>query len=162
MFKRYTAILLTVLTSLASGVAVNAGGPQEKFDQDAISKIKEEGIKHSQVMDTLSYLRCPRPAVDGLAWHSRRPGVGETEACLVGFAEPAPRGLGPVRSRVVAGRVFSKHDQTQLHSADRIPQGLVAQHQRCRSRSACVLQRKVRSRSRQLLRQTQRRNSAAV
>jgi carboxypeptidase Q len=66
MFKRYTAILLTVLTSLASGVAVNAWGPQEKFDQDAISKIKEEGMKHSQVMDTLSYLTdVPGPRLTG-------------------------------------------------------------------------------------------------
>jgi hypothetical protein len=56
MFKRYTAILLTVLISLASGAAVGAQGPQEKFDQDAINKIKEEGMKRSQVMDTLSYL----------------------------------------------------------------------------------------------------------
>jgi carboxypeptidase Q len=56
MFKRYTAILLTILISLASGVAVNAQGPQEKFDQDAITKIKEEGMNHSQVMDTLSYI----------------------------------------------------------------------------------------------------------
>src|SRR5258708_26856410 len=56
MFKRCTAILLTILVSLASGVAVNAQGPQEKFDQDAITKIKEEGMNHSQVMDTLSYI----------------------------------------------------------------------------------------------------------
>lgn len=56
MFKRYTAILLTILISLASGVAVNAQGPQEKFDQDAIAKIKEEGMNHSHVMDTLSYI----------------------------------------------------------------------------------------------------------
>jgi carboxypeptidase Q len=56
MFKRYTAILLTILTSLASGAAVSAQGPQEKFDQDAITKIKEEGMNHSQVMDTLSYI----------------------------------------------------------------------------------------------------------
>lgn len=56
MFKRYTAILLAILISLASGVAVSAQGPQEKFDQDAINKIKEEGMNHSQVMDTLSYI----------------------------------------------------------------------------------------------------------
>src|SRR2546422_5452577 len=56
MFRRYTAILLTVLISLASGVALSAQDPQEKFDQDAINKIKEEGINHSQVMDTLSYI----------------------------------------------------------------------------------------------------------
>ena len=56
MFKRYTAILMTVMISLASGAAVTAQSPQEKFDQDAITKIKEEGMKHSQVMDTLSYL----------------------------------------------------------------------------------------------------------
>ncbi len=41
--------------SLASAVAVSAQGP-EKFDQAAIDKIKEEGMKHSQVMDILSYL----------------------------------------------------------------------------------------------------------
>lgn len=56
MLKRCTAILLTVLISLASGAAVSAQGPQEKFDQATIDKIKEEGMKHSQVMDTLSYL----------------------------------------------------------------------------------------------------------
>ncbi len=56
MFKRYTAILLTILISFASSVAVSAQGPQEKFDQDAITKIKEEGMSHSQVMDTLSYI----------------------------------------------------------------------------------------------------------
>jgi carboxypeptidase Q len=56
MFRRYTAILLTTLISLASSVAVSAQGPQEKFDQDAITKIKEEGMNHSQVMDTLSYI----------------------------------------------------------------------------------------------------------
>jgi len=54
MLKRYTALLLTVLISLASGVS--AQGPQEKFDQAAIDKIKEEGMTRSQVMDTLSYL----------------------------------------------------------------------------------------------------------
>ena len=56
MFKRYVAILLTALISVASGVAVNAQAPQEKFDQAAIDKIREEGLKHSQVMDILSYL----------------------------------------------------------------------------------------------------------
>jgi carboxypeptidase Q len=56
MLKRYTAILLTILISFASSVAVRAQGPQEKFDQDAITKIKEEGMNRSQVMDTLSYI----------------------------------------------------------------------------------------------------------
>ena len=56
MLKKYTAILLTVLISFASGVVVSAQGPQEKFDQAAIDKIKEEGMKRSQVMDILSYL----------------------------------------------------------------------------------------------------------
>ncbi|HSB08928.1 MAG TPA: M20/M25/M40 family metallo-hydrolase [Blastocatellia bacterium] len=56
MLKRYTSILLAILISSLSGVAVSAQGPQEKFDQDAINKIREEGMKRSQVMDTLSYL----------------------------------------------------------------------------------------------------------
>jgi hypothetical protein len=54
MFKRYTAVLLATLISL--GIAVDAQGPQEKFDQAAIEKIKEEGMKRSQVMDILSFL----------------------------------------------------------------------------------------------------------
>jgi len=56
MFKRYVAILLTALISVASATAVSAQAPQEKFDQAAIDKIREEGLKRSQVMDILSYL----------------------------------------------------------------------------------------------------------
>lgn len=56
MLKRYTSIFLAILITSLSGVAISAQGPQEKFDQDAINKIKEEGMKRSQVMDTLSYL----------------------------------------------------------------------------------------------------------
>ena len=55
MLRRYTAILLTALIALASGAGVSAQGP-EKFDQAAIDKIKDEGMKRSQVMDTLSFL----------------------------------------------------------------------------------------------------------
>lgn len=55
MLKRYTSILLAILISSLS-VGVSAQAPQEKFDQDAINRIKEEGMKKSQVMDILSYL----------------------------------------------------------------------------------------------------------
>ena len=56
MFKRYTAFLVTVAITLASGAVGSAQGPQEKFDQAAVEKIKEEGMTRSQVMDILSYL----------------------------------------------------------------------------------------------------------
>jgi hypothetical protein len=56
MFRRFTAILLTLFVSLAANVGVGAQGPQEKVNQEAIDKIKEEGMKHSQLMDTLSYI----------------------------------------------------------------------------------------------------------
>jgi carboxypeptidase Q len=56
MLKRYTAFLLTVAITMASGAVGSAQGPQEKFDQAAVEKIKEEGMKRSQVMDILSYL----------------------------------------------------------------------------------------------------------
>src|SRR6185503_19296912 len=66
MLKRYTAFLMAIVISLASGVAVSAQGPQEKFDQEAINKIREEGMKHSQVMDILSYLTdVPGPRLTG-------------------------------------------------------------------------------------------------
>src|SRR5215471_10816868 len=58
MRTRTLTALLLVFSLLASGIAA-AQTPQpaqEKFDEDAINKIKEEGMKHSQVMDTLSYI----------------------------------------------------------------------------------------------------------
>ena len=66
MFKRYTAFLLTVAITLASGAVGSAQGPQEKFDQAAVEKIKEEGMTRSQVMDILSYLTdVPGPRLTG-------------------------------------------------------------------------------------------------
>jgi len=56
MLKRCFATLLTALIAVSSVASAVAQGPQEKFDQAAIDKIKEEGMKHSQVMDTLSYI----------------------------------------------------------------------------------------------------------
>src|SRR3989442_13813386 len=52
--KRMAVIALFVLLSLA--IPIVAQMPQEKVDLDAIYKIKDEGLNHSQVMDTLSYL----------------------------------------------------------------------------------------------------------
>jgi len=56
MQRRITAIALMLSTFLLPGVAVRAQAPQEKFDTAAIEKIKEEGMKHSQLMDVLSYI----------------------------------------------------------------------------------------------------------
>src|SRR5216110_1848148 len=48
---RLTAVALALLF----GIPITAQ-MQEKVDLDAIYKIKDEGLNHSQVMDTLSYL----------------------------------------------------------------------------------------------------------
>jgi len=56
MLKRYTTIALLVLSLLSSGVAVRAQMQPEKVDTDAMTKIREEGMKRSQVMDILSYI----------------------------------------------------------------------------------------------------------
>jgi carboxypeptidase Q len=56
MLKKCTALVLMFSTVLLTGTTVRAQAPQEKFDQDAINKIKEEGLKNSQVMDVLSYI----------------------------------------------------------------------------------------------------------
>ncbi|HXG94404.1 MAG TPA: M20/M25/M40 family metallo-hydrolase [Blastocatellia bacterium] len=55
MLRRYTSIVLLVILLLSTTAAV-AQQPQEKIDTDAIAKIKEEGLKHSQVMEIISYL----------------------------------------------------------------------------------------------------------
>jgi len=56
MLRRYTTILLMISSLLFSSVGVEALAQQEKIDMDAIAKIKDEGLKRSQVMDILSYL----------------------------------------------------------------------------------------------------------
>ncbi|MEK6300665.1 MAG: M20/M25/M40 family metallo-hydrolase [Acidobacteriota bacterium] len=56
MFKRYLTVLFVIASLGGSGVAVRGQAPQEKVDLDAINKIKEEGLKRSQVMEILSYL----------------------------------------------------------------------------------------------------------
>jgi hypothetical protein len=56
MFKRYVTVLLVVATLGASSPAARAQTPEEKFNVDVINKIKEEGLKRSQLMEILSYL----------------------------------------------------------------------------------------------------------
>src|SRR5258708_3204137 len=56
MFKRCMTVPLLLLSLLSGGAGVLAQSPQEKVDLAAIGKIKDEGLQHSQVMDTLSYL----------------------------------------------------------------------------------------------------------
>jgi len=56
MLRRIPALLLIISTALLPAATVQGQAPQEKFDAAAIEKIKEEGLKHSRVMDTLSFL----------------------------------------------------------------------------------------------------------
>src|SRR5689334_5346186 len=56
MRKQRLTVLLLIISWLVTGTAAIAQPPQEKFDEQAINRIKEEGLNHSQVMDTLSYI----------------------------------------------------------------------------------------------------------
>ena len=48
--------VIALFMVLFLAIPIVAQMPQEKVDLDAIYKIKDEGLNHSQVMDTLSYL----------------------------------------------------------------------------------------------------------
>src|SRR2546428_10208800 len=48
--------IIAALFVLLVAIPIVAQAPQEKVDLDAIYKIKDEGLNHSQVMDSLSYL----------------------------------------------------------------------------------------------------------
>jgi carboxypeptidase Q len=48
--------IIAAFFALLLALPIVAQMPQEKVDLDAIYKIKDEGLNHSQVMDTLSYL----------------------------------------------------------------------------------------------------------
>src|SRR6266849_1636727 len=48
--------IIAALFVLLLAIPIVGQIPQEKVDLDAIYKIKDEGLNHSQVMDTLSYL----------------------------------------------------------------------------------------------------------
>ncbi|HYV05756.1 MAG TPA: peptidase M28, partial [Blastocatellia bacterium] len=56
MFKRYLTVFLVIASLAGSGIAGRGQATQEPVDLDAINKIKEEGLKRSQVMEILSYL----------------------------------------------------------------------------------------------------------
>ncbi|MBI4467858.1 MAG: M20/M25/M40 family metallo-hydrolase [Acidobacteria bacterium] len=56
MPKRRLPAILALLTVLSLHAAAPAGSAQEKVDLEVISRIKEEGLKRSQVMQILSYL----------------------------------------------------------------------------------------------------------
>lgn len=56
MFKRSPAVLLLTLSLVHFGEISGAPVFQEKVDLDTIARIKEEGLKRSQVMEILSYL----------------------------------------------------------------------------------------------------------
>jgi len=55
MLKRSTVVVLLICALLSSGV-IRAQVPQEKVDLETIAKIKEEGLKRSQIMEILSYI----------------------------------------------------------------------------------------------------------
>ena len=56
MLRRYSIVFLLIANLLASAGAVAAQEPQERVDLQAIEKIKEEGMKRSQIMDILSFM----------------------------------------------------------------------------------------------------------
>ena len=56
MLRRYSIVFLLIANLLASAVAAAAQEPQERVDLQAIEKIKEEGMKRSQIMDILSFM----------------------------------------------------------------------------------------------------------
>jgi len=53
---KYPGIIIAALFAFFLAIPIVAQAPPEKVDLDAIYKIKNEGLNHSQVMDTLSYL----------------------------------------------------------------------------------------------------------
>src|SRR5215831_18908467 len=56
MLKRHISVLSLLVFLMGAFAPAFAQNPQDKPDADAIAKIKEEGLIHSQVMDILSYL----------------------------------------------------------------------------------------------------------
>src|SRR5947209_5451964 len=56
MRRTVSPILATLLLMVCVTLTAAAAAPPEQADLAAIAKIKDEGLKHSQVMETLSYL----------------------------------------------------------------------------------------------------------
>ncbi len=56
MFRRYATTLMLIASVLTLNFSALAQAPQEKFDAEAVNKIKEEGMQRSQVMELLSYM----------------------------------------------------------------------------------------------------------
>ncbi len=56
MIRRYATVFLLIVSVAFTGVTAIAQSPQEKIDIDAINRIKEEGLKRSQVMELISFM----------------------------------------------------------------------------------------------------------
>ena len=56
MLRRYATVFFVILSIISPGAVARGQAQQEKIDIEAITKIKDEEMKHSQIMDILSYL----------------------------------------------------------------------------------------------------------
>src|ERR1044071_3119144 len=56
MLRRYATVFFMIFSIISPGAVARGQSQQEKIDIEAIAKIKDEEMKHSQVMDILSYL----------------------------------------------------------------------------------------------------------
>jgi hypothetical protein len=56
MFKRTATAISLIVSIITLNLVVAAQAPQEKVDTQTIEKIKEEGLKRSQVMEIISYM----------------------------------------------------------------------------------------------------------
>src|SRR5215467_8231698 len=56
MLKRHISVLSLIVLLLGGVAPTVAQNTQDKPDADIVAKIKEEGLKHSQVMEVLSYI----------------------------------------------------------------------------------------------------------
>ena len=106
-----------------------AQAPRERVDTEVINKIKEEGLKKSKVMETISFLtdvHGPRLTASPQMQGGGR--VDEGPADGVGPGKRAPGAVGAVRPRLGAGRIHGQYGRADVLAADCLSQGLVAEH----------------------------------
>ena len=122
MLRRKIVGVFVIYAFLLPTLALGQSSPKVyEAPKEVLDKIKEEGTKNSQIMQTLGYMS----DVAGCKACQR---LDARHACKMGLAECSSRIVGTIRSRLDALAIYGYGRWTDRISVDRVPKGVVTRH----------------------------------
>ena len=147
-----------------SGVARRAASGQDRRHDGCLEAVdrpdRADQGRGAQALASHGDLELPdrrdRASAHRFAQHEAGERVDARQAGRVGRSQRPPRGVGAVRSRLVAQAVLGAGDRAPVHPVDRLPQGMVARHRWHADGQGRLFRRQDRGRFRRVQREAQR------